>query len=104
MLHARIVGFDRRRIGAALVDRDLLRRSIPPIALRRNRGAALRSRLAVIRKSTVAPALSTVRYKYFHMALVHIRDEAQDDPSPEPLCDNAYATKGIRATGRKHPI
>jgi hypothetical protein len=21
-------------------------------------------------------------------ALVHIRDEAQDDPSPEPLCDN----------------
>jgi len=22
-------------------------------------------------------------------ALVHIRDEAQDDPSPEPLCDNA---------------
>jgi hypothetical protein len=37
-------------------------------------------------------------------ALVHIRDEAQDDPSPETLCDNAEATNGIRATCRKHPI
>src|ERR1700733_9794416 len=35
------------------------------IALRKNLSAALRSRLAVSRKSTVAPALSTARYKYF---------------------------------------
>ena len=57
--------FDRRPVGAALVDRDLLRRSIMPDALLRNRRAALRSRLAVSRKSTVPPALSTARYKYF---------------------------------------
>jgi hypothetical protein len=37
--------------------------------VRRRVGAALRSRLAVSRKSTVAPALSTVRYKYFHAPL-----------------------------------
>ena len=36
------------------------------MALRRKRDAALRSRLAVRRPSTVRPALSTVRYKYFH--------------------------------------
>ena len=64
-----IVACDRRRVGTALVDRDLLRRSVPLTALRKNRSAALRSRLAVSRKSTVAPALSTARYKYFQVPL-----------------------------------
>jgi hypothetical protein len=39
------------------------------IALRKNLSAALRSRLAVSRKSTLAPALSTARYKYFQVPL-----------------------------------
>jgi hypothetical protein len=39
------------------------------IALRTNRSAALRSRLAVSRKSTVVPALSTARYRYIHAPL-----------------------------------
>jgi hypothetical protein len=37
-----------------------------PIALRKKRRAALRSRFAVSRKSTVFPALSTARCRYFH--------------------------------------
>jgi hypothetical protein len=36
------------------------------ITLHKKRKAALRSRLAVSRKSTVFPALSTARYRYFH--------------------------------------
>jgi hypothetical protein len=40
------------------------------IALRKNRSAALRSRLAVNKKSIVAPALSTARYKYFQAPLI----------------------------------
>ena len=40
-----------------------------PVALHRNRNAALRSRLAVSRKSTVPPVLSTARYKYFQQPL-----------------------------------
>jgi hypothetical protein len=39
------------------------------MALRRKRAAALRSRLAVRRKSTVRPALSTARHRYFHWPL-----------------------------------
>ena len=34
------------------------------------RSAALRLRLAVSRKSTVSPALSTALYKYFHLPLI----------------------------------
>jgi len=40
-----------------------------PIALRKKRTAALRYRLAVNRKSTVAPALSTALCKYFQLPL-----------------------------------
>jgi hypothetical protein len=36
------------------------------ITLHKKRKAALRSRFAVSRKSTVFPALSTARYRYFH--------------------------------------
>jgi hypothetical protein len=38
-------------------------------------------------------------------ALVHIRDGTRCDPSPkQPLCDDAVATNGVQASGRKHPI
>jgi hypothetical protein len=40
-----------------------------PMALRRKRSGTLQSRLAVSRKSTVAPALSTARYRYFQTPL-----------------------------------
>ena len=65
----RVVAFYRRRVGATFVNRDLLGDAVMTIALRRNRNAALRSLLAVSRKSTVAPALSTARYKYFQAPL-----------------------------------
>ena len=64
-----VVAYDRRRVGTTFVDRDLLGNPLRPMALRRKRSAALRSRLAVKKKSTVAPALSTARYKYFHAPL-----------------------------------
>ena len=60
----RVVAFDRRRVGAALVDRDFSGVPSCLIALRKKRSAALPSRLAVSGKSTVAPVLSTARYKY----------------------------------------
>ena len=41
-----------------------------PMALRKNPAAALRSRLAVSRKSTLWSALSTVLCKYFHVPLI----------------------------------
>jgi hypothetical protein len=65
----RIAAFDRRRVGSAFVDCDLLRRAVLTGRLAQKRSAALRSRLAVSRKSTVAPALSTARYKYFQTRL-----------------------------------
>lgn len=40
-----------------------------PIALSKKRFAAAMSRLAVSRKSTVFPYLSTERYRYFQMPL-----------------------------------
>src|ERR1700756_3025572 len=42
------------------------------IALHKKRKAALRSRFAVSRKSTVFPVLSTARYKYFHRPLISL--------------------------------
>jgi hypothetical protein len=57
----RIVGFDRRRVSAALVDRDLLRLAMLADRLGKKRNAALRSLFAVSRKSTVARALTTSR-------------------------------------------
>jgi hypothetical protein len=54
------------RIGAALVDGDLLGTSCRSIARSKKRRAAATSRWAVKRKSTVWPSLSTARYKYFH--------------------------------------
>ena len=53
-------------------------------ALRKNLSAALQSRLAVSRKSTVAPALSTARYRYFQL------------PSPSRR-SHPFATETCRA-------
>ena len=52
-------------------------------ALRKNLRAALQSRLAVNSKSTVAPALSTARYRYFQLPLEFLRHRAgeTDDAS-----------------------
>src|SRR6266446_506551 len=66
---AGVVLFYRRAVGATLVDGDLLRRSALDGFAQEAGRAALRSRLAVRRKSTVCPALSTARYKYFHWPL-----------------------------------
>ena len=65
-----VIAFDRRGVGSALVDRDLLGRAMTADRVAKERSAALRSRLAVSRKSTVSPALSTARYKYFHLPLI----------------------------------
>jgi hypothetical protein len=55
-----------RDLELMLLDRDVeVDHTTHVIALRKNRSAALRSRLAVNKKSIVAPALSTARYKYF---------------------------------------
>jgi hypothetical protein len=58
-----IVAFDRRCICATLVDGDLLGRSVPPdrLAQEPQRGFAIPR--GSQQKSTVAPALSTARYK-----------------------------------------
>src|SRR5271165_2730096 len=37
-------------------------------------------------------------------SLVHIPDGTRGDPSPGPLFDDALATNGVRASGRKRPI
>ena len=37
-------------------------------------------------------------------SLVHIPDRTRGDPSPGPLFDDALATNGVRASGRKRPI
>jgi hypothetical protein len=54
---------------SALVDRDFSGAPCCQIALRKKRSAALQSLFAVSRKSTVAPALSTARYRYFQQPL-----------------------------------
>lgn len=64
-----IDALDGSRVGAALVDGDLLWHIVQsdgPMACSRKRRAAAWSRLARSRKSMVAPSRSTARYKYFH--------------------------------------
>ena len=79
----RVVTFERRRVGAALVDRNLLGNTVLIDRLmRRNRNAALRSRLAVNKKSTVPPVLSTARYKYFrHLTFTYVSSIRQLKPT-----------------------
>jgi hypothetical protein len=55
----------RRRVGTALIDRDLLRQTMMTNRLTQETPRSLTIRLAVSRKSTVASALSTARYKCF---------------------------------------
>ena len=38
------------------------------------------------------------------VALVHLADRRRDYPSPGPLCDDALATDGFRASGRQHSV
>jgi hypothetical protein len=64
-----IVAFDRRRVGTTLVDRDLPRRAVPFDCLAQEPQRRFAIPLAVSRKSTVAPALSTARYRYFQAPL-----------------------------------
>ena len=64
-----IVAFDRRGVGTALVDRDLLRCAVPLDCLAQEPQRGLAIPLGVNRKSTVAPALSTARYRYFQVPL-----------------------------------
>jgi hypothetical protein len=58
-----VVLFYRRGVGPALVDGDLLRHTALVDGFAEEAAAALRSRLAVRRKSTVCPALSTARWR-----------------------------------------
>ncbi|HEX3990317.1 MAG TPA: hypothetical protein VHX39_04005, partial [Acetobacteraceae bacterium] len=37
-------------------------------------------------------------------ALVHLANRRRDYPSPGPLCDDALATDGFRASGRQHSV
>ena len=64
-----IMAFDRRCVGTALVDRDLLRRTIPLDRLAQEPSCGFAIPLGGQQESTVAPALSTARYKYFHAPL-----------------------------------
>ena len=61
-----IVSLDSSSIGTALIYIDFTGVQLLQIAWPKKRSAALVSRLAVSKKSTVLPSLSTARYKYFH--------------------------------------
>jgi hypothetical protein len=59
--------------------------------------AALQSRLAASRKSTVRPALSTARYKYFHWLLTrtYVSFRRQPFPPGRLRCRNAVSSNGM---------
>jgi len=61
----RVVTFERRRVGAALVDRNLLGNTVLTNRLAQEPQCSFTIALAVNKKSTVPPILSTARYKYF---------------------------------------
>jgi hypothetical protein len=64
-----IVAFDRRRIGAALVDRDLLRRSVPLDYLAQESQRSFAIPFGGQQKIYRSTGLSTARYRYFHAPL-----------------------------------
>ena len=65
--------------------------------LRKKRKAALRSRLAVNRKSIVWPALSTARYRYFHwpFTLTYVSSKRQLLPTARWRGRNATSRNGV---------
>jgi hypothetical protein len=60
-----VVTFDRRRVGAPLVNRDLLRCAAVPDRLAKKPQSGFAILSGGQQEVTVAPALSTARYKYF---------------------------------------
>jgi len=64
-----IVAFDRRGVGTALVDRDLLRRTIPLDRLAQEPQRRLAIPFGGQQEIDRGTGLSTARYKYFQLPL-----------------------------------
>ena len=75
-----------RLVGAALVHGDLLGNTVSLHGFVKKRRAAALSRLAVRRKTTVLPSLSTARQRYFRGAFdLDVRFIHAPTPAPRAL-------------------